>query len=95
MIPFGKPCPVCKKLHIIKPIEVWDNLTPKEKTQGYNSGHRFFRDGYYRSLDRGNEVWEFYLPLTIGKTFMVVQEEKKSETLEEEYSKFVYYADED
>lgn len=67
MPPIGKICPVCHKIHYVKPMEIWDDLTPREKTKGYETEHRIFRDGYWKSLDQNNEVWEFYLPLTFSK----------------------------
>lgn len=71
MIPIGEPCKVCKKIHVIKSDEVWDSLSVKEKTKAYKTEHRIFRDGYWRSYEVGNEIWEFYLPLTVHKTLIV------------------------
>lgn len=79
MIPFGKPCPICGKRHIIKPIKVWDDLSPKEKTKGYQTNHRIFGDGYYRSYDKDGQIWEFYLPLTVHKMLIVKESEKELE----------------
>jgi hypothetical protein len=97
LIPIGEPCKICKKTHIIKPIEIWDDLTPKEKTKGYMTQHRIFLHGYYRSLDRGNEVWEFYLPLTVWKAGWYVKQIKEDVPISEKYAveTYSYYYDED
>jgi hypothetical protein len=63
----------------------------KEKTKAYKTEHRIFRDGYWRSYEVGNEVWEFYLPLTVHKTLIVeeaVKEKPEKKSLEESYEDF-------
>ena len=67
MIPIGSVCPECYKIHLIKAIAELDNLSPSLRAKKYKTEHRVFKDGYYASLNMGNEIWEFYLPLSVFK----------------------------
>jgi hypothetical protein len=79
-----KKCPLCGKTHVIKSMEVWDDLSPKEKTKAYETEHRIFRDGYWRSYDQDNETWEFYLPLIFSKISIGIARVQESITEKEQ-----------
>jgi len=98
MIPIGQQCKICKKIHLIKSIEVWDNLTPRERAKAYQTEHRCFRDGYFKSIDKESETWEFYLPLTLWKAGLYyVKQIKEEMPISEKYAieTYSYYFDED
>jgi hypothetical protein len=96
MIPIGKKCPECSKIHLVKSMEVLDSLSPKQRTQLYRSEHRIFDAGYFGSLDMDNHVWEFYLPLSVFKLeFLQEKEPEKKKTLEEEYGEVLDASDEE
>ena len=99
MIPMGEKCKECSKIHLVKPMEILDSLSPKAKTRLYKTTHRIFDSGYYYSLDReserGSEVWEFYLPLSVFKMERIQEEEQKKESKEEQYLRTIYEDDEE
>ena len=102
MIPIGKKCPVCSKIHLCKSIGELERLSPKERIKTYKTVHRLFQAGYYCSLDRdsedsGNsEVWEFYTPLSVFKLeFLHEKELEKKKTDLEQYVEELYEVEEE
>ena len=99
----GERCPICKRIHIVKPMTVLESLTLKQKTQVSKAEpeHRLFLTGYCASLEMDNEIWEFYEPLTIWKLSLEREEEEKETELcchlcnkpisEEEYEQYQGY----
>jgi hypothetical protein len=99
----GKECPICKRIHTVKPMNALKSLTPKQRTQTFKAepDHRLLVKGYYCSLSMDNEIWEFYEPLTIWKLSLGKPEEEKEIELycrlcgksisEEEYQEFQGY----
>jgi len=103
MLTVGEKCPICNRIHIVKPMNFLENLTLKQKTQVFKAEpeHRLFLAGYCASLEMDNEIWEFYEPLTVWKLSLEKEEEGKEIELycrlcgksisEEEYQEFQGY----
>ena len=97
----GEKCAICQRIHIVKSMEILENLTPRQRTETFKAEreHRIFIDGYHCSLNMDSEVWEFYEPLTVWK--LSLEKEEKEEELycrlcgesisEEEYQQFQGY----
>jgi hypothetical protein len=79
----GEKCEFCQRIHVVKSMDILENLTPKQRTQTFKAEkeHRLFIDGYYCSLNMDSEVWEFYEPLTVWKLSLEREEEEKKEEL--------------
>jgi hypothetical protein len=80
MIPIGQRCEECGKIHIIKSMDEFENLSPRMKAQAYRTEHRIFRDKYFTSCVIDPEtIWEIYFPLSVFKIERVQEEESESE----------------
>jgi hypothetical protein len=91
MIVVGERCKECSKIHLIRSISELDSLSPSLRAKIYKTSHRIFDSGYYASLDKDSEVWEFYLPLSVFKLERIQEEQEESEKdLTEEYLKYLY-----
>ena len=94
-----KKCPQCGRPHRI----IHEIYVPKEFREKYQqmSCHlRFHPDYYLGSYEKDEFTWDVYsYPIRWRRVFIELGEKLKEpiekESLEEEYLKFVYYADED
>jgi len=79
----GEKCELCQRIHVVKPMNVLENLTPKQKTQVFKAEpeHRLFFSGYCCSLVMDEKVFEFYQPLSVWKLSLEHQEEEKETEL--------------
>jgi hypothetical protein len=91
-IPLGKKCPICGKVHIVKPLE---DVDPKDRKKIKKLDHWIFKEGYYGSLVLKNEVWEFYEPLVKAKVqIKTVREEPEEEPEPGDYESTEYWQQE-
>jgi hypothetical protein len=77
MIPIGEKCKECGRIHVVKSMKEYEELSPQTKTKAYKSEHRIFKLGYYTSLDVNDETWEIYQPLST--LTIEIQEESEPE----------------
>jgi hypothetical protein len=79
MIPIGKRCEECSKIHVIKSMEEFERLSPQIKAKAYRSEHRVFRDGYFLSLNVNDEIWEIYVALSTLRIERIQEKELEEE----------------
>jgi hypothetical protein len=93
MIPIGEKCKECGRIHVVKSMKEYEELSPRIRTKAYKTEHRIFQDGYFTSLDVKDEIWEIYLPLST--LTIEIQEEPEPEDREQEQKEMEELIDSD